>query len=153
VFTTIIENACNLTMFPDNSFDLAHSNSVIEHVGSWENMESFAKETRRLAPSYFLQTPYLWFPMEMHFLFPFFQVLPEAWRAKLALTLNLGSEPRSTDMGAAMRRIRGVQLLDRLQLRYLFPDARIYFEWFGPFPKSLIAIRRGSESQAPEGAP
>ncbi len=33
---------------PDKSFDIAFSNSTIEHLGSWTNQERFAAEMRRV---------------------------------------------------------------------------------------------------------
>jgi hypothetical protein len=134
-------DACNLPSFADNSFDIAHSNSVIEHVGDWERVEAFAKETRRLAPVYHVQTPYYWFPVEPHFLIPIIHWLPEGFRAKIFLHISFVPRGLSPNMGAAMRRVESAYLLDRAQMAYLFPDAQIRFEWFGPFAKSLIASR------------
>ena len=36
--------------FADNAFDIAFSNSVIEHLGTWEKQQVFAREARRVAP-------------------------------------------------------------------------------------------------------
>jgi Methyltransferase domain len=55
-FSAVSGDGCNLSQYQDNTFDLTHSNSTIEHVGTWERMEAFARETRRLAPAYYLQT-------------------------------------------------------------------------------------------------
>lgn len=82
-------NGCDLE-FKDYSFDIVHSNSVIEHVGGWNEMQAFARETRRLAPRYFVQTPYRYFPIEPHFMFPYFQLLPLSWRTWLMTKMDLG---------------------------------------------------------------
>src|SRR6516162_3151936 len=59
-------DACNVHQFADRSFDVAFSNSVIEHVGPQEKQEAFAREVLRLGKSYWVQTPSAWFPIEAH---------------------------------------------------------------------------------------
>ncbi|OXE35157.1 MAG: methyltransferase type 11 [Phenylobacterium zucineum] len=141
ILTEIQGDALNLPQFPDLAFDMAHSNSVIEHVGDWENMELFAAQARRLAPAYFVQTPYFWFPIEPHFTAPVFHWLPEGVRAGLLMRRSQGWAPRSADMGEAMRQVRSACLLDKAQMRYLFPDARLAEEKVFGLTKSLMAIR------------
>src|SRR5208282_1607695 len=73
-------DACNVHQFSDRSFDLAFSNSVIEHVGPQEKQEAFAREAVRLGKSYWVQTPSAWFPIEAHTGMPFYWFYPEQLR-------------------------------------------------------------------------
>ena len=134
-------NACDLSRFDDNAFDLVHSNSVIEHVGGWSEASQMAREVRRLAPAYYVQTPNFWFPFEPHFRFPFFQYLPEQVRYRMLMNFNLGFGGRRTSVDAAMQGVQSVDLLDMAQMRALFPDAQYIRERIGPLTKSIIARR------------
>ena len=62
--------------FPDKSFDLVYSDSVIEHVGDWEHQIQFALESRRCGRPYYVQMPYRWFFFEPHLLTPFVHWFP-----------------------------------------------------------------------------
>jgi len=42
--------------FKDRAFDLAYSNSIIEHLGSFENQHLFAAECGRVGRGYYVQT-------------------------------------------------------------------------------------------------
>ncbi|OJU11103.1 MAG: methyltransferase type 11 [Caulobacterales bacterium 68-7] len=141
MFELIEGDACDLPNFADDSFDLTHSNSVIEHVGDWKKMEAFARESRRLAPRYYVQTPYFWFPIEPHFSAVGFQWMPEQMRAKALLKRKHGWSDKAEDMGAAMRDVQDARLLDKAQFRFLFPDAAYPDETVAGFTKSLVAIR------------
>ncbi len=141
IFVERAGDGCDAREYSDNSFDLVHTNSTIEHVGDWGRMESFAREVRRLAPVYYVQTPYYWFPVEPHVLLPVVHWMPEGVRAKIYLHTGLAAYGSYRTLGEAMQRVQSARLLDRAQMTYLFPDSVIRFEWFGPLPKSVIAVR------------
>ncbi len=141
-FVSITADATDLDSFADMSYDLVHSNSVIEHVGDWRRMERMAQNVRRLAPRYFVQTPYLWFPVEPHFRAVGVQWLPEQWRMRLLMHRQLGFVGRQENVGAAMREIQSRYLLDWCQFSALFPDAELVPERFLGLTKSMLAIRK-----------
>ena len=147
-FVSVAGNACELQNLDDNSFDLVHSNSVIEHVGSWEQMTRMAHNVKRLAPAYYVQTPNFWFPIEQHFRVPFFQFMPEQLRYRILMNFNCGFGGQRKTVSDAMRAVQSSNLLETRQLRELFPDAQIKRERFGPFTKSLMAVRDGETPQS-----
>jgi hypothetical protein len=142
VLATAVGNACNLEQFSDKAFDLAHSNSVIEHVETWGNMKAFGVETRRVATSYYVQTPYFWFPIDPHYYkFPLFHWFPRPLRARFLNLFPISYGGRVKTVDAAFEIVDRARLLDLRQFKFLFPDATHRFEWLG-LPKSMIAIRR-----------
>lgn len=54
--TTVVGDGTRLA-FEDQSFDLVYSNSVIEHLGTWEKQQAFAAEARRVGRGYWIPTP------------------------------------------------------------------------------------------------
>jgi hypothetical protein len=126
----------------DNSFDIVHSNSVLEHLGDWRHMLMFSAEVRRLAPRYFVQTPNFWFPWEPHFGTLFFHYLPRPMQLSLLQARDLGFFTRCADLSDAIAAIDSIRLLDAKMMRYLFPEARIVREKFFGLTKSLIAIKQ-----------
>jgi hypothetical protein len=140
-FTLLTGDACSLPQFADQSFDLVHSNSVIEHVGDWNRMQDFARETLRLAPACFIQTPNWWFPLEPHFMTPFFHWLPRPLRLHLVQHMALGHMKKAGSPAEACDIIDSARLLTSRQMRQLFPGCRLQVEYFFGLPKSLLIIR------------
>jgi len=141
LFTYLVGDACKLDL-ADNSFDLCHSNSVIEHVGLAWQMEAFAGEVRRIAPSHFVQSPNFWFPIDPHFWrLPLVHWTPRPLRAHLMRWLPLATAGRAPDMISAYRFADSSQMLSKAQMRALFPDSRLHAERFMLLAKSYTAVR------------
>jgi hypothetical protein len=141
-FESVAGNACDLGRYQDDVFHLVHSNSVIEHVGSWSAMALMASESNRVGRAYYHQTPYFWFPIEPHFLFPILHWLPMPMRVKLALRLRLGTWPRATSIEEAVAAQSSAVLLDKSMMISLFPHGEMELERFWGLQKSLIVIKR-----------
>jgi len=137
-FTT--SDACALTEFGDQSFDLVFSNSVIEHVGDRAQQQRMADAVRRVGRAYVVQTPNRWFPIEPHFLMPGFQFLPAGVRASLVQRKARGWEPQIADRAAALAHVQGIQLLSARDMQRLFPDAQLRRERIGGLTKSLTVV-------------
>ena len=139
-FTFIIRDACSVDI-TDGSFDIAFSNSVIEHVGDFSRQKEFADTIRRIAPRYFVQTPYRYFPIEPHFMCLGIQFLPKPIFKRIVRWLSLWGiavGPTQTEIDHLVDEIR---LLTVREMRELFPDAQIVKERFLLFTKSIIAVR------------
>lgn len=74
--------------FDDHSFDIAHSNAVIEHVGPRNAQARFLAEMVRVAHAGFASTPDRWFPFDSHTNLPVIHWLPR--RAFLTTLRRLG---------------------------------------------------------------
>lgn len=142
--TSIVGDARNLE-FGDKSFDVTFSNSVIEHVGGFADQRKMAEEVMRVGKRYFIQTPNKYFPIEPHFLFPFFQFLPVSARVKLLQRFNLGWYPRIPEKAKARAIVEEIQLLEKKQFKGLFPTARLYEEKILWMTKSFIAYEGWDE--------
>jgi SAM-dependent methyltransferase len=151
IFSTSVGDGCALR-FRDGSFDICHSNSVIEHVGDWGKKTSFAHEVSRVARYYFIQTPNFWFPWEPHFGTPFFHWLPEPVQLWLSFRRSLGWHKRATTIDDAMEVVEYASLLTRPMVAHLFRDSRIIGEKLGGITKSFVAIRDDLQGSERRGA-
>ena len=132
IFSSIAGNATDLSAWPDQSIDLVFSNSVIEHLFTKENQCQMALEARRVGRSYFIQTPNYYFPIEPHWLFPFFQFLPRSWRIGLTRFAAWGHMPKLTDPKEAATLVDEVKMLRPSEMKALFPSGTLYYEkWLG----------------------
>jgi Methyltransferase domain len=139
--SSVSGNALNMSEFSDQSIDVVFSNSVIEHLGTFENQLKMANEVKRIGKMYYIQTPSFYFPLEPHFLFPFFHWLPFSLRIFLVRHFSLGYFEKQKNTQDAERLVKEHHLLKKREFRSLFPDGLIITEKFFGFTKSYIAIK------------
>lgn len=132
-------NACDLSEFKDNEFDLVFSNSVIEHVFTFENQQLMASEVRRVGRNYYIQTPNRNFFIEPHYLLPFFQFLPRGLQVFI-LTKTRLSRGRKRNMEEATDHLDEIRLLTYGEMAGLFPDGKIFKEKFLLMNKSFTSF-------------
>ena len=135
-----VGDATDLREYADASYDIAFSNSTIEHLFTFEKQSAMAREVRRLARAYWVQTPNFWFPMEPHFLVPGWQWLPFQLRVAIIRRWRCGWRGPCVDRDAARRLVGEIRLLTRHELATLFPDGHVIPERFGGIVKSWIVL-------------
>jgi Methyltransferase domain len=126
----------------DKSFSIVFSNSVIEHLGSFENQQRFAKECMRVGHGLWVQTPSKSFPIEPHFLSPFIHFFPKGWQRRMLRNFTVWgwlTRPSDTQIENVLAEIR---LLTLAELERLFPDCEIKKEKFLGLTKSFIVVRK-----------
>lgn len=137
-FTFIKGSATDLGRFKENEFDMVFSNSVIEHVGNYAEQKKMAEEIIRTGRKYFVQTPNYFFPMEPHFLFPFFQFMPTALRIFLVRNFNMGWFRKAQSRSEALELVSSVNLLKKSELQNLFSKGILVKEKFLWLTKSFM---------------
>jgi SAM-dependent methyltransferase len=111
--------------FADGAFDLAYCSSVIEHVAP-AHRAAFARELRRVARGWYVQTPAYSFPVEPHALLPFAHWLPHALRRPY-WRLGVAGDWEE------------IELLRRGEMEMLFGPPQA--ERLGPLVKSWVSVR------------
>jgi SAM-dependent methyltransferase len=138
--TSTVGDAADLAEYGDGAFDVVVSNSVIEHLPTPKLQARMASEVQRVGRRAYLQTPNRYFPLEPHFLFPFFGILPLTVRAFLLQHMDLGWHKRRPDREEALADVRSVRLVSGSELRRLFPAARFENERLLFFTKSFVVL-------------
>lgn len=140
-FRVIQGDALNMEMFRDGQFDVVFSNSVIEHVGTYQNQQRFASEVQRVGNSYWVQTPNRYFPIEPHFLFPLFQFLSPPVRRWIALRWNYSHvKAWGKDDGYILNEVSDIRLMTASELTELFGGSELYRERLFGLTKSLVVF-------------
>jgi hypothetical protein len=138
---TLVGNGCELH-FPDGSYDIAFSNSVIEHVGSWDQQRKFAAEIRRVAADVWVQTPAFECLIEPHYMAPFIHYLPTAIQRLIVGWLTPWGWLERPSKKKIDFMVDTTRLVRKAEMKLLFPDCEIITErllWV--LPKSYIAVR------------
>ncbi|MCC7103455.1 MAG: class I SAM-dependent methyltransferase [Fimbriimonadaceae bacterium] len=131
-------DATAMPEYADNSFDIVYSNSVIEHLFTWENQKKMADEVRRIGQRYFVQTPNRYFPIEPHFLFPLWQFLPKSLRVSMIRRRQVGFVGPVPDLAKARKEVEEIRLLTRGEMKTLFPGATLLTERWKGLAKSFM---------------
>ena len=121
-------------------FDLVVSNSLLEHLGGHANRQRFADIVRAAGPRHWVQTPYRYFPLEPHWMFPGLQFLPFAARVAVTKRWRGGHMQADTDE-QAVSRVNEVELVGLRQMRAYYPESTVWLERMLGLPKSMVAIR------------
>lgn len=141
-FICLSGDATDLSRFENQSFDVVFSNSVIEHVGGHEAQKKFAQEVCRVGKRYFIQTPNRYFLVEPHFVFPFFQFLPQWVRVWIVTHFAIGNYPKFIDRDKAREEIESIELLGEHRLQSLFPESVLWKEKLFFLTKSLTVYKK-----------
>lgn len=137
----IKKDVTDLSSFKDGEYDIVYSNSLIEHLNNEDLQLKLSEDIRRIGKHYFIQTPNYYFPVEPHFLFPFFQYLPLNVRIKLIMNYDLGWYAKQTDKEKAYELATSVRLLKLSEFKKLFPGGNIYREKYLFLNKSFIIYK------------
>ncbi len=127
--------------FSDNSFEIVYSNSVIEHLGTWEQQQAFAREARRVGRRLWIQTPARWFPIEPHLIAPLVHYFSKGIQRHLLRWFTVWgwlTRPTRQQVEAFLAEVR---LLTFREMQTLFPDCQILRERLFGLTKSYIAVR------------
>lgn len=138
----LVGDGCSLAM-GDTNYDICFSNSVIEHVGSWERQQQFASEVRRVGKSLWVQTPAYECPIEPHYLTPCIHYLPHSIQKKIIRWFTVRGWVERPNAEQITSMVETTRLLRKSEMRQMFPDCEIITErmlWV--IPKSYIAVRR-----------
>jgi ubiquinone/menaquinone biosynthesis C-methylase UbiE len=139
-FKAIEANALHIP-FADKSFDIAFSNSVIEHVGSWEDQKQFASEVSRVGRKLWIQTPARSFPIEPHYVALFMHYLPKRLQRRLIRWFSLRGYMERLKQAEIDEMVDEIRLLSYREMKQLFPDCTILRERTLGLTKSYVAIR------------
>ena len=139
-FTWVVADGRYLP-FKNGAFDVVYSNSVIEHLGNFEDQRLFAKEAMRVGRRYYVQTPNKWFFVEPHLITPFIHWFPRRIQGLLLRNFTVWGWLTRPTREYCESFTNEVRLLNRSELQQLFPDAEIIHERVLGLSKSVIAVK------------
>jgi hypothetical protein len=128
--------------YSDRSFDIVFSNSVIEHVHTFDQQRKFALECMRVGKALWIQTPALIFPIEPHYLTPLVHYLPKTWQRRFIRRFTVWAWLTHPNQEMVDRYVDEIRLLTLAELKELFPNCEISRERFLGLIKSYVVVRR-----------
>jgi hypothetical protein len=137
----VVGDACAFPVTGSLRYDLVVSNSLLEHVGGYEQRRRLAEVVHESAPAHWVQTPYRYFPIEPHWLAPGWQFLPPAGRAAVLCHWPFCHGGRPRDRTSALRIVLTTELVGHAEMGLLFPSSDIWCERVAGLTKSIVAVR------------
>ncbi|MGW5054992.1 class I SAM-dependent methyltransferase [Actinokineospora sp. NPDC004072] len=135
----LVDDACAPDRIKGERFDLVVSNSLIEHVGGHTPRQALADVVHAFAERHWVQTPYRYFPVEPHWVFPGLQFLPVNLRAAVVRHWPFSHAKLSGEQ--ALTAVLTTDLISLTEMRLLFPDSTVWHEKAFGLTKSLVAVR------------
>jgi hypothetical protein len=126
--------------YDDGSFDLAFSNSVIEHLGTWERQLAFAREVTRVGRTHWVQSPAREFVLEPHYCSPFIHWFSKPMQRRLLRNFTLWGWLQRPGPDVIDECLAELRLLSRAEFRMLFPESDLWTERLAGLPKSYTAF-------------
>lgn len=132
----VLGDACQMP-WPDQHFDVAYCNAVIEHLPSLEKQQKMAAEIMRVAKRWFVTTPNRWYPFEFHMRLPLVTWLPgNAYLMAGRCIAYNHVKKRYTFYNKPIE----LRLISARELRQCFPDSRIIRQRVTFMAETLIAV-------------
>ena len=139
---TLVRGDTNRLPYLDQTFDIAFSNSVIEHLQTYERQQKFAEEVRRVGRNLWIQTPAREFFIEPHLITPFMHYLPKKWQRRLIRNFSVWGLLTRPDQASVENFVNQIRLPTCQDMLNLFPNCEIRKERFLGLVKAYIAIRK-----------
>lgn len=133
-YQTAVGDGCHLG-YEDESFDLVFSNSVIEHVGDWNEMQQFVHECSKVGKEIYIQTPNRWFPVEPHTVTIFIYWFPKNVFRRFGFLTAVWWVNGADDFYSTCD---DFHLLSRREFQALSPHGHLWIERFFGLPKSFV---------------
>lgn len=132
----VIGDACKLP-WPDNYFDVVHSNAVIEHLGTFERQQQMAAEIMRVGKCWFVATPNRKYPFEFHMRLPFVTWLPGDAYLRVGKIISYNHVKGKYAYGINHD---GLRLMTAWELKRCFPNSRVIKQRVTFMAETLIVV-------------
>ena len=139
---TLVEGDGTNMKYSDAEFDISFSNSVIEHLGTFERQKLFAQEACRVGEKIWVQTPARSFFFEPHWLGLFIHYFPIRVQRKLVRYFTIRGLLIRPNQEYIDKFLAELRLLTYKEMQQLFPDCDVVVERFLGMAKAYIAVRK-----------
>lgn len=140
-FSFVIGDGTDLK-YKDKEFDICYSNSVIEHVGSYEKQKKFAQEVCRVGKQIWIQTPAKSFFFEPHYITPFVHWLPNSLQKKLLRNFSIWGLITRPSQQYIDDFVDQTRLLSYREIKHIFPDCTIKRERIMFMTKAYLVLKK-----------